>query len=115
MAGIHRRRPGAASMAPADGSPAQRIADGTWMSSGLSNSYLLATDAGRIVINTGMGFEGPLHRAAYDAVEASPTHSIILTQGHYDHVGGVDVLREPGTRVVAQARWAGTGAPARPV
>ena len=28
MAGIHRRRPGAASMAPAEGSPARRIADG---------------------------------------------------------------------------------------
>ncbi len=39
------------------------------MSAGLSNSYLLATDDGRIVVNTGMGFEGPLHRRAYDAVD----------------------------------------------
>jgi alkyl sulfatase BDS1-like metallo-beta-lactamase superfamily hydrolase len=92
-------------MAPADGSPARSIGDGIWMSSGLSNTYLLATDAGRIVINTGMGFEGPLHRAAYDAVDASPTHSIILTQGHYDHVGGVDTFLEPATELVMQANY----------
>ena len=105
MAGIHRRRPGAASMAPADGSPARRIADGAWMSSGLSNSYLLSTDDGRIVINTGMGFEGPLHRAAYDAVDPSSTHTIILTQGHYDHVGGVDTFAEPATEIVMQEHY----------
>ncbi|MFM9013239.1 MAG: MBL fold metallo-hydrolase, partial [Gemmatimonadota bacterium] len=106
MPGIHRERPGADAMAPADGSPARPIADGVWMSSGLSNSYLLTTDAGRIVVNTGMGFEGPLHRRAYEAVDPSPTHTILLTQGHYDHVGGVDTFRDAATEVVMHADYA---------
>ncbi|MFM7059901.1 MAG: MBL fold metallo-hydrolase, partial [Actinomycetes bacterium] len=106
MPGIHRERPGADAMAPADGSPARSIADGVWMSSGLSNSYLLTTDAGRIVVNTGMGFEGPLHRRAYEAVDPSPTHTILLTQGHYDHVGGVDTFRDTATEVVMHADYA---------
>lgn len=105
MPGIHRERPGADAMAAADGSPAVDLGDGIWMSSGLSNSYLLRTDDGRLVINTGMGFEGPLHRAAYDAVDPSPTRAVILTQGHYDHVGGVDVVRDPDSDVIAQANF----------
>ena len=50
---------------------------------------------GRIVVNTGMGFEAPVHRANYDAVDLSPIRYVILTQGHYDHVGGTDVLSDP--------------------
>src|SRR5688572_12513751 len=105
MAGIHRERPGAEAMAAADGSPAVDLGDGIWMSSGFSNSYLLTTDDGRVVVNCGMGFEGPLHRRAFDAVDRSPTRAIVLTQGHYDHVGGVDGFRGDGTEVVAQANF----------
>ena len=106
MAGIHRSRPGADAIAPARGEPAVALGDDIWMSPGLSNSYLLRTDDGRIIINTGMGFEGPLHRRVYDDVDPSATRTILLTQGHYDHVGGVDCLREEGTDVVAQADFA---------
>ncbi len=103
MAGIHRERPGAEAITAARGEPATQVGEGIWLSPGLSNSYLLTTDEGRVVVNTGMGFEGPLHRRVYDAVDGSPVRAIILTQGHYDHVGGVDCFREEGTKVVAQA------------
>ncbi len=106
MPGVHRTRPGADAIAPARGEPAVALGDDVWMSPGLSNSYLLRTDDGRIIINTGMGFEGPLHRRVYDDVDASPTRTILFTQGHYDHVGGVDCLREEDTEVVAQADFA---------
>jgi alkyl sulfatase BDS1-like metallo-beta-lactamase superfamily hydrolase len=102
-------------MSGATGDPAVAIGDETgdrlWMSPGWSNSYLIGTDDGRVVINTGMGFEGPLHARAYDAVDDSPTRAIVLTQGHYDHVGGVDVFRATGPEggpepdVVAQANF----------
>jgi alkyl sulfatase BDS1-like metallo-beta-lactamase superfamily hydrolase len=102
---LHRRRPGAEAIRAATDAPAVDLGDGIWMSPGLSNSYLLTTASGRIVVNTGMGFEAPLHRAAFDAIDRSPTRYVVLTQGHYDHVGGVDRFLEPGTDVVAQAAF----------
>lgn len=103
MPGIHRERPGADAITPATDAPAVDVGDGVWLSPGLSNSYLITTTDGRIVVNSGMGFEGPLHRAKYDAVDGSPTRAVILTQGHYDHVGGLPVLVDEGTDLIAQA------------
>ena len=102
---VFRRRPGADAMRPAAAERAEEIAPGLWCSPGLSNAYLLTTGAGRVIVNTGMGFEGPLHRANFDAVDSSPVRYIIFTQGHVDHVGGLDSVRDPETTVVAQANW----------
>ncbi len=103
MPGIHRERPGADAIAPAIDDPAIDVGDGVWLSPGLSNSYLITTSDGRVVVNSGMGFEGPLHRRTYDAVDDSPIRTVILTQGHYDHVGGLPVLVDEGTDLIAQA------------
>jgi glyoxylase-like metal-dependent hydrolase (beta-lactamase superfamily II) len=54
-------------------------------------------------VNTGMGYEAPIHKAHFDAVDRGPVRYIVLTQGHVDHVGGVDVFREDGTEIVAHA------------
>ncbi|WP_156690392.1 MBL fold metallo-hydrolase [Mycobacterium sp. Marseille-P9652] len=102
---IYRARPGADAMRPACAERAEPVAPGLWCSPGLSNSYLLTTDDGRVIVNTGMGFEGPVHRANFDAVDSSPVRYIIFTQGHVDHVGGLDSVRDPDTKVVAQANW----------
>jgi len=92
-------------MTGATETPPVDLGDDIYMSPGWTNSYLVRTDDGRVIINTGMGFEGPLHRRNFDALDASPVRSVLLTQGHYDHVGGVDVLRDPGSDVVAQANF----------
>lgn len=105
MTGIWRSRPGAHELAPADSEAALPIGPGIWMSPGLSNSYLVSTDDGRIVINTGMGFEGAVHRSLYDEVDDSPTRFVILTQGHYDHVGGIDHFLDEKTDVIAHESW----------
>jgi glyoxylase-like metal-dependent hydrolase (beta-lactamase superfamily II) len=81
---------------------AVRINDFIYMSNGLSNAYMLTTGAGRVIINTGMGFEAPTHKKVFDAVHAGPTPYILLTQGHVDHVGGVRLFRESGTALIAQ-------------
>lgn len=94
-------RPPATEIRPAIG-VATAVADGVWMSPGLSNSYLVTTSDGAVLINTGMGFEAPAHQSAYAAVDSSPIRYIVLTQGHVDHVGGVDMLRGPDTQVIAQ-------------
>jgi alkyl sulfatase BDS1-like metallo-beta-lactamase superfamily hydrolase len=100
---IHRSRPGGFEIRAACQPAAIRIHDFIYLSEGLSNSFLVVTPAGRVVVNTGMGFEAPVHKRNYDAIDTSPVRYILLTQGHVDHVGGVDLFREPGTKVVAQA------------
>jgi glyoxylase-like metal-dependent hydrolase (beta-lactamase superfamily II) len=82
---------------------AYRVNDFIYRSAGTSASYLLKTSEGRVIVNTGMGWEAPHHKALFAAIQPGPTPYIITTQGHVDHVGGVSLFREPGTRYVAQA------------
>lgn len=103
MLPLYRTRPGGFDIQPAQQPQAKRINDFIYLSEGFSNSFLVVTREGRVVINSGMGFEAPVHKRNYDVVTSAPTRYILLTQGHVDHVGGVDFLREAGTEVVAQA------------
>jgi alkyl sulfatase BDS1-like metallo-beta-lactamase superfamily hydrolase len=100
---LWRSRPDAFSMLPATTVRHEQVNDFIWLSEGNSNVYLVVTREGRVVINTGMGFEAPVHKAYFDSIDRGPLRYIVLTQGHVDHVGGVDLFREPGTQLVAQA------------
>lgn len=95
-------RPDFSACQPTGAEKAYWINDFIFCSPGLSNVYLIKTEAGRILINAGMGFEAPLHKLVLDSACPGPTPFLILTQGHVDHVGGVRQLRDPGTQVVAQ-------------
>jgi len=44
--------------------------------------------------------------AALRTVSLAPIKYVILTHGHWDHVGGLAAVREPGTVVIAQANFA---------
>jgi len=96
-----KARPGFDAMEPASQTRAIKLNDFIYMSPGTSNAYMLVTPVGRILINTGMGFEALIHKQAFDAVCSGPTPYILLTQGHVDHVGGVNYFREAGTQLVA--------------
>jgi len=100
---LYRSRPGGHEIQPASQPEATRINDFIFLSEGLSNAFLISTPEGRIVVNTGMGFEAPVHKRNFDAVDDGPTRYILFTQGHVDHVGGTDQFREAGTKVVAHA------------
>lgn len=105
---IWRSRPGAESIRAATPGGITEVGDRIWLSPGLSNSFLIGAEDpadGCVVLNAGMGFEGPVHRDEYATLDAGPIRYLVMTQGHYDHVGGTDALRQPGTRVVMQADW----------
>lgn len=100
---LWRSRPNGFDILPATTVRQRAINDFIHLSEGNSNAYCVVTPAGRVIVNTGMGFEAATHKAYFDGVDASPVRYILLTQGHVDHVGGVDLLRGPETEIVAQA------------
>jgi len=96
-------RPGKDLLTPVYDDPARRLTDFLYRSGGTTAAYMLVTEAGRVIVNTGLGYEAPHHKRVFDAVCPGPTPYIVTTQAHVDHVGGVGLFREPGTRYVAQA------------
>jgi len=105
-AGVDRlidERPGKELLTPVYDDPAYRITDYLFRSGGTTAAYMLVTKAGRVIVNTGMGYEAPHHKRVFDAVCPGPTPYVVTTQAHVDHVGGVGLFKDPGTRYVAQA------------
>ncbi|CAH0991189.1 Putative alkyl/aryl-sulfatase YjcS [Sinobacterium norvegicum] len=84
----------------------ERVNDFIVMSEGCSNSYLIETTEGNILVNTGMGYEAPVHYKNYqDLSNADNIQYVISTQGHVDHVGGVQFFRDrnQGLQYIAQS------------
>lgn len=84
---------------------AERINDFIVLCEAYSNSYLIQTSEGNIQINAGMGFESPVIHKNYQDISTDPVRYLILTQGHVDHVGGTQYIRDQhqGLQVIAQA------------
>lgn len=87
---------------------ARRYNDFISMSEGNSNTYLIETPEGNILINSGMGFEAPVHHKNFSDLAGDIDGKIkyaIVTQGHTDHVGGIQFFRDrnPGLQLIAQA------------
>ncbi len=80
---------------------AVRVHERVHRSAGTTASYALDAGGERVIVNTGMGWEAPHHIRLFGELELGPTSTIVTTQGHVDHVGGVSQFREPGTRYVA--------------
>lgn len=71
-----------------------------FMSRDVSNAYLVTTDDGDVVVNTGMP-DGALRSVElFKPHRTGPLRYIILTQSHADHFGGVPDFREDGTKIV---------------
>ncbi len=99
---LYKSRPVAPNAARFGG---ERINDFILMSEGNSNVYLIETSEGNILINTGMGTEGPVHRKNFESFTTEPIRYLITTQGHVDHVGGVQHFRDhhAGIEYITQA------------
>lgn len=82
------------------------IADGLFMSRGIANSYLVVTDDGDVLINTGLDVEAPEIEARFARVSDNELRAIVFTQGHPDHVGGWSHFDRPGVETIAQANHA---------
>ena len=97
------RKPMLADLVRAGESQTEAIAinEFVFMANDVSNAYLVRTDAGDVMINT--GFMGSFERNVelFRPVRRGPLLAIFLTQAHPDHYGGVPAFVEAGTRIIA--------------
>ena len=79
---------------PRDG--IREVADGVMMiTRAVTNSYLVTTDDGILLIDAGLPRSWSLLTHALTALRATPDDlvSVLLTHGHFDHVGTLDRLQ----------------------
>ena len=84
------------------------VADFIHMVKDISNAYLVNTADGDVLVNAGFMDNAERNRALLSPRRSGPLRHLVMTQGHPDHYGGVPVLREGGTRVIAQRHFADT-------
>ena len=80
------------------------VEDYIFLSRDVSNSHLVTTSEGDVLVNAGTTAGGKNHKALYAEVRTGPLHYAVITQGHPDHFGGLASLKEPETRVIMQQR-----------
>jgi len=87
---------------------AEAITDFIFMAKDISNAYLVTTNAGDVLINTGFMDNAQRTKSLLAPRRTGPLLNIILTQAHADHYGGVPVLREASTKVIGERRFVDT-------
>jgi glyoxylase-like metal-dependent hydrolase (beta-lactamase superfamily II) len=86
-----------------------READGVYVAEGYDFSNLIFFVSPEMVVAVDAGTTEETARTAVAAlrqVTRAPIKYVVLTHGHWDHVGGLAAVREPGTTVIARAGFA---------
>jgi glyoxylase-like metal-dependent hydrolase (beta-lactamase superfamily II) len=80
------------------------IAPGVLMHAQFANCYAVKTDAGLLMIDTGVKSGAAGLHAAVRAWSDQPLHSVVFTHGHIDHVFGLKSFLDAGDRpqIIAQ-------------
>ena len=84
------------------------ITEYIFMAKDISNAYLVTTSDGDVLVNTGFMDNAERTKNLLTPRRTGPLRKIILTQAHPDHYGGVPVMREPDTKVIAERRFVDT-------
>jgi glyoxylase-like metal-dependent hydrolase (beta-lactamase superfamily II) len=95
----------AAAQITASGANALQVTDRINIAFGFSNTFLVTTPEGNVIIDTSSRGSAPEHRRLLREISDAPVRYIILTHGHGDHRGGIDIWREPETEVVAHRKY----------
>ena len=79
---------------------AEKVTDFIWMVHDSSNAYLVTTDDGDVMVNTGFSPNAEKNVTLMAPRRTGPLRYIVLTQSHADHFGGLKAFREADTKVV---------------
>jgi len=82
-----------------------KIRDSVYMAETASNVYLVTTPDGNVVIDTAPTKWAPEAKKLLAEELRGPVKYIILTHAHADHIGGIDLWKEPGTQIIAQRNY----------
>jgi alkyl sulfatase BDS1-like metallo-beta-lactamase superfamily hydrolase len=74
----------------------------------VANLYLVTTGDGDVLINSGLMDSAERNKVKLAPLRTGTLRKVILTQAHPDHFGGVPVLRESQTQVIAERRFSDT-------
>lgn len=81
------------------------INDHVFVSKGMGDSVLITGTDANVAINAGLPEAGAQHRARFDRVSSQRLAYLVLTQSHLNQYGGTYALKDPDTRVIAQAGY----------
>lgn len=86
----------------ADQKKAHHIAGPIYKATGWSNTILVETDDGNVIIDASLGMNAARHKNLLGAINDKPVTHVIITHGHGDHIGGLGAWLEGGAKFVAQ-------------
>lgn len=76
------------------------ITDFIFQANDISNAYLVTTDAGDLMVNTGFMDNAERTKRLLAPHRTGALAFIVLTQSHADHFGGVPECQEDGTQII---------------
>lgn len=90
--------------------PADQVTGTIWTSSGVTDSHLVTTSDGDVVINTGFHYQGHRHRERYEQALGRPldVRKIVFTQGYFEQIGGWPHFAGSGVETIAQHNFTNT-------
>lgn len=90
--------------------PGERINDHILMSRATSNAYLVTSEAGDVVINTGTPYQGARNRERFESLLGRPLNicKAVFTQSHPDHIGGWSAFANEQTETIVQREFVRT-------
>ena len=82
-----------------------KVTESIYMVPAAGNVYMVTTSAGNVIIDTSGKQQSAAARDLLRAESHAQVKYILLTHGHADHIGGIELWREPGTQVIAQRNY----------
>ncbi len=84
---------------------AKKVNDAIYVALGFSNTFLVRTDDGNVVIDTSSAVSAKKHHELLQKVSDAAVQYVILTHGHHDHTGGLRYWMGPNTKLVVQHNY----------